>query len=51
VTVRLGEGKRCGHGRPAPCVYCLCRVSPRDFYELMKWRAELRRTGKLRRGT
>lgn len=36
----------CRHRRTGLCVYCLCRVSPFDFYEMMRWRAELRRKGK-----
>lgn len=37
---------RCRHGREGTCPYCLCHISPHDFYEMMRWRAELRRKGK-----
>lgn len=40
----------CRHGRSGMCVYCLCRISPHDFYEMMRFRAELRRPGKRHRG-
>lgn len=41
----------CRHGRIGTCAYCLARISPHDFYEMMRWRAELRRKGKLRRAS
>lgn len=41
----------CKHGRTGTCAYCLARIEARHFYELMKWRNELRRKGKLPRGS
>lgn len=26
----------CRHGRTPPCVYCVTRISPHDFYEMMR---------------
>ena len=38
----------CRHGRVGTCAYCMAKVRADHFYELMRWRAELRRKGKLR---
>lgn len=41
--------KACRHGRQGTCAYCLSFVKASDFYEMMRWRVELRRKGKRKR--
>lgn len=38
----------CRHGRIGSCAYCLCYVKASEFFEMMRWRSELRRKGKRR---
>jgi hypothetical protein len=36
--------KSCGHGRdPLACPYCTARIRVADFWDMMRWRKELRR--------
>lgn len=36
----------CRHGREGTCPYCLAEIPPHHFWEMVRWRNELRRKGK-----
>lgn len=38
----------CKHGRIGSCAYCLARIPAHHFWEMVRWRNELRRKGRRR---